>query len=144
MTSRGNRLHFLIEDETVSFYADPDMLATVIINLIDNALKYSPDDQPIRIAAREEYGSIMIEVCDRGIGIPHAELGKIGRRFFRASNVKATTGTGLGLYSARKLLAYHDGKLRLLSNAEGGMTAIVTMPSSNETPSPLLSEEMMA
>lgn len=144
MTARGNRLLFVLEDETVSFYADPDMLATVIINLIDNALKYSPDDQPIQIAARKKHGSIVIEVRDRGMGIPHAELGKIGRRFFRASNVKATAGTGLGLYSARKLLAYHGGTLQLLSNAEGGTTAKVMMPSSGETSCSLLPERMMA
>src|SRR5690606_38862083 len=129
-------------NETVSFCADPDMLATVIINLIDNALKYSPDDQLIQIVARQEHGSIVIEVRDRGMGIPHAELSKIGRRFFRASNVKATAGTGLGLYSARKLLAYHSGKLRLLSNPDGGLTAIMTTPASDQMPCSLVPEEM--
>jgi signal transduction histidine kinase len=144
MTARGERLHFTIDDAAASFYADPDMLTTIIINLIDNALKYSPEDQPIHIDAREEQGLIVIEVRDRGMGIPQAELSKIGRRFFRASNVKTTTGTGLGIYSAHKLLAYHAGTLRLLSNAEGGTTAIVMMPSSNETFCSLVPEGMIA
>jgi len=133
-----------MEDETVSFYADPDMLTTVVINLIDNALKYSQEDQPVHICAKEELGSIVIEVRDRGIGIPQSELSRIGRRFFRASNAKATAGTGLGIYSAHKLLAYHAGTLRLFSNAEGGTTAIVVMPSSIETSQPLVPEGMMA
>lgn len=144
MTARGDRLHFIIEDETVSFYADPEMLATVIINLIDNALKYSPDDQPIRVEAWEECGFIVVEVHDRGIGIPDSELSKIGRRFFRASNAKATTGTGLGLYSARKLLAYHGGTLQLISNEEGGTTAVVRLSLSSEAPSAIVPEEMLA
>lgn len=144
MTARGDRLHFTVEDETVSFYADPEMLATVIINLIDNALKYSPDDQPIHIGAREEQEVIVIEVRDHGIGIPSAELSKIGRRFFRAPNAKASAGTGLGLYAARKLLAYHDGTLQLISNEEGGTTAVVRLSLSSEAPSAILPEEMTA
>lgn len=144
MTARGDRLHFIVDDAAASFHADPDMLTTVIINLIDNALKYSPDDQPVHIDARKEQGSIVIEVRDRGRGIPQAERSKIGRRFFRASNVKTTAGTGLGIYSAHKLLAYHGGTLRLLSNAESGTTAIVMIPSSNEISCSLVPEGMMA
>jgi signal transduction histidine kinase len=144
MTARGDRLQFTVEDETASFDADPEMLATVIINLIDNALKYSPNDQPVHIAGRAEHRAIVIEVRDRGIGIPSAELSKIGRRFFRASNAKASTGTGLGLYSARKLLAYHGGTLQLLSNDEGGTTATVSLSLPREASGAELPEETTA
>ena len=133
MIGRGDRLRFGIEDETLSFFVDPDMLGTVIINLIDNALKYSPDNQLVRIEARQEQGSIEIEVRDRGIGIPEGEIGKIGRRFFRASNAKEVAGTGLGLYSARRLLAYHNATLRLNPCDGGGTTAIVRLPLPGET-----------
>ena len=128
MTARGDRLRFTVQDPTISICADPDMLATVLINLIDNALKYSPGNEPIHIAAREQQGTVVIGVRDRGIGIPHAELDRIGRRFFRASNAKAITGTGLGLYSARRLLAYHGGTLTLDGNDRGGTTAVVRVP----------------
>lgn len=144
ITARGDRLHFVLEDETVGLRADPDMLATVVINLIDNALKYSPENQPIRIGAKVERGSVVIEVRDRGMGIPDAERGKIGRRFFRASNAKASAGSGLGLYAARKLLAYHDGTVRLLSNKEGGTTAIVSLPLSIKACGAILPGEMTA
>ncbi|RIA36606.1 histidine kinase/DNA gyrase B/HSP90-like ATPase [Hephaestia caeni] len=133
MTARGDRLRFGTEDPVVYFCVDPDMLATVIINLIDNALKYSPDDQLIHIAAREEQESVVIEVRDRGMGIPGGELGKIGRRFFRASNAKGLTGTGLGLYSARRLLDYHGATLQLCPSDEGGTIAIVRIPMPTET-----------
>ncbi|OQM76517.1 hypothetical protein BFN67_14170 [Pseudaminobacter manganicus] len=128
MTAQVNRLHFVVEDKTSSFNVDPDMLATVIINLVDNALKYSPADRPVRVTASQGRGAVVIEVRDRGIGIPAAELGKIGRRFFRASNAKTVAGAGLGLYSARRLLAYHGGTLQLEPNGEGGTTAIVRVP----------------
>lgn len=132
MTARGDRLRFVVADESASLHADPEMLGTVMINLIDNALKYAPDDPAIRIEARKEAGSVVIEVHDRGIGIPGAEASKIGRRFFRASNAKASAGTGLGLYAAHRFLAYHGGTLRLASNAGEGTTAIVRLPSSRE------------
>lgn len=144
MTARGDRLQFIVEDETATFDGDPDMLATVVINLIDNALKYSPDDQPVRIEAWAEHGSVVIQVQDRGIGIPGAELSKIGRRFFRASNAKASTGTGLGLYSARKLLAYHGGGLQLRPRDGGGTTAIVSLSASREASDANLPEETAA
>jgi signal transduction histidine kinase len=144
MTARGDRLHFAVANEAASLHADPDMLGTVLINLIDNALKYAPDDPAIRIEAREEAGSVVIQVRDRGIGIPPAEANKIGRRFFRASNAKASTGTGLGLYAARKFLAYHGGSLQLASNDGEGTTAIVRLPLSRAQAGAALPEETAA
>ncbi|OWZ91144.1 hypothetical protein B9J07_24040 [Sinorhizobium sp. LM21] len=143
MTGRGERLRFRTQGEAVSTIADPDMLATVVINLIDNALKYSPDDQPIHIDGRSDVGSIVIQVRDRGIGIPEAEVHKIGRRFFRASNTKAGSGTGLGLYSSRKLLAYHGGTLDLFSNEGGGTTAVARVPLLREAAEPTQLKEKM-
>jgi signal transduction histidine kinase len=141
MTGRGDRLHFETDDEATSIFADPDMLATVVINLIDNALKYSPVNRPIHIDARAEGGFVVIQILDRGIGIPKAELHKIGRRFFRASNTKAATGTGLGLYSSRKLLAYHGGTLELLPCEGGGTAAVARIPFLKEGASPIPAEE---
>jgi signal transduction histidine kinase len=128
MTGRGERLHFIVDDEAAAFDGDPDMLSTVLINLIDNALKYSPEHEPITIIARKELGAAMIAVRDHGRGIPDEERGKIGRRFFRASNARETEGTGLGLYSALKLLAYHGGTLQLEPNAPQGTVATMRVP----------------
>lgn len=144
MTGRGERLVFTADNETVSLFGDPEMLATVLINLIDNALKYSPEEQPIDIDMRKEGRDVVIRVRDHGIGIPKTELHKIGRRFFRASNTMAGTGTGLGLYSSRKLLVYHGGKLQLLANDDQGMTAIVRLPLTSEATDHSSLEELTA
>lgn len=144
MTDRGDRLDIAVGDSEALFLADPEMMATVLINLIDNALKYSPGDQPVHIMARVESGFMLIEVCDRGMGIPDAELGKVGRRFFRASNAKAATGTGLGIYSARRLLAYHGATLQLGPNDKQGTAAIIRLPLAKGLPHRLLSEEVAA
>lgn len=133
MTNQGDRLNFVVRDEEMHLFADPEMVATVIINLVDNALKYSPEGEPTEIDVQPQDGQLVISVRDRGIGIPHTELHKIGRRFFRASNTAGRGGTGLGLYSSRKLLAYHGGTLQLLANDEMGMTAIVRLPLSGTT-----------
>ena len=128
MTNQGARLNLTADDERTSLLADPEMLTTIIINLIDNALKYSPPDQPIDVDVRRRDRNLIIQVRDRGIGIPEGELHKIGRRFFRASNATARGGTGLGLYTSRKLLAYHGGTLELIANEDRGMLATASLP----------------
>ncbi|GEN24087.1 two-component sensor histidine kinase [Halomonas cupida] len=136
MGGRSDRLHFRTDHEAISIFVDPDMMSTIIINLIDNALKYSPERQPVHIDFWAGGGFVTIRVRDRGIGIPKAELPRIGRRFFRASNTKAATGTGLGLYSSRKLLAYHGGTLELLPNEGRGTVAILRVPLPNDATQP--------
>lgn len=124
----AHRLTFRADDALPFYRGDPDMLATVLINLIDNALKYAPDGSPVEIAARSESDAIILTVSDRGIGIPEAEMASIGRRFFRASNTIPATGTGLGLHNARRLLDYHDGLLSFRAGREGGTVAIIRLP----------------
>ncbi|HET6527105.1 HAMP domain-containing sensor histidine kinase [Sphingopyxis sp.] len=134
MTGQEERLNFSVGDGGVRFFADPEMLATAIINLVDNALKYS--DRLIGVDARESRDGLVIAVSDHGIGIPEAERSRIGRRFFRASNAVTRAGTGLGLYSSQRLLAYHGGTLQLLSNEGGGTVAVIRLPRSLATGQP--------
>lgn len=122
------RLRFTIQPKLPFYWGDPEMLGTVLINLIDNALKYTPDGSPVEIAARSEGSAIVITVTDRGIGIPEAEAALIGRRFFRASNTTPATGTGLGLYNTHRLLEYHGGILSLRAGRGGGTVATVRLP----------------
>lgn len=143
LTAGGERLVFTVDDEATTIFADPDMLATILINLVDNALKYSPPDQPVEIDIDEAERCLMMQVRDRGIGIPPADRHKIGRRFYRASNAAASTGTGLGLYNSGRLLAYHDGKLQLFANDGPGTTAVVTLPILPEATDQPLSEELI-
>lgn len=144
LTDCSDRLDVAAHDRDIAFRADAEMMVTILINLIDNALKYSPDDRPVRIAVREELDCLVVEVRDRGMGIPEDELGKVGRRFFRASNAKGVMGTGLGIYSARRLLAYHGATLDLEPRADGGTAAIVRVPLPAELDRELLFEGVPA
>jgi two-component system OmpR family sensor kinase len=123
-----SRLQFSAAPAIPFYWGDPEMLTTVLINLIDNALKYAPGDTTVEISARTENAAIIFTVADQGIGIPEAELALIGRRFFRASNTTPATGTGLGLYNTRRLLEYHNGLLSLGAGANGGTVATVRLP----------------
>src|SRR3546814_15829907 len=92
MTDQDGRLNISIADRSLRLFADPEMLGTAIINLVDNALKYS--DRPIEIDAHDAGGGLVIRVRDRGIGIPAEELSRIGRSFFRASHAATPAGPG--------------------------------------------------
>ena len=122
------RLRFTVQPNLSFYWGDPEMLCTVLINLIDNALKYTTDGSPVDIAARAEDNAIVITVTDRGIGIPEAEASLIGRRFFRASNTTPATGTGIGLYNTRRLLEYHNGILSLRAGRGSGTVATIRLP----------------
>lgn len=122
------RLRFTVQPNLSFYWGDQEMLCTVLINLIDNALKYTTDGSPVDVAARAEDNAIVITVTDRGIGIPEAEASLIGRRFFRASNTTPATGTGIGLYNTRRLLEYHNGILSLRAGRGGGTVATIRLP----------------
>jgi two-component system OmpR family sensor kinase len=122
------RLRFTVQPGLSFYWGDLEMLSTVLINLIDNALKYTTDSSPVEITARAEDNTIVITVTDCGIGIPEAEAAQIGRRFFRASNTTPATGTGLGLYNTHRLLEYHNGILSLRAGRSGGTVATIRLP----------------
>lgn len=128
MTGGSQRLQIDMRDTGLQVVADPDMLLTAVINLVDNALKYSPADTPVVLTAQADADGAVIRVTDRGIGIPEADRAGIGRRYFRASNATPGTGTGMGLYAARRLVAYHDGDLVLAPADGGGTMAEIRLP----------------
>ena len=104
------------------------MLRTIVVNLVDNAIKYSPSDESVEIAFIVRNDFLVIEVSDRGIGIPTDEQVHVGRRFFRASNTGSTAGSGLGLHGCRQLLDYHGGSLNLSPRDGGGIIATARLP----------------
>lgn len=124
----ADRLRFAVAPGGGGYWGDSGMLQTVLINLIDNALKYSPEDSRVDVAAVVREGAVELSVVDRGIGIPEAERHAVGRRFFRASNAAAATGTGIGLYNSQRLLDYHGGTLELRAGETEGTVVSVRLP----------------
>ncbi|WP_198014515.1 sensor histidine kinase [Salipiger mucosus] len=125
---KGHRLHFTMVEDVPDYRADAEMLSTVLVNLVDNALKYSSGETQVEIAVFTRSNLLNIRVSDRGVGIPPRELDNIGRRFFRASNVRGTRGNGLGLHTCFQLVEYHCGTLTIASRPGGGTIASVRLP----------------
>ncbi len=107
---------------------DPHRFRHVIDNLLSNALKYSEDE--VRVNVRQDGEWAAIEVSDRGIGIPAAELATLFTRFGRASNARefGIAGSGIGLYLARKIVEVHGGQIAVSSHEGEGSTFVVTLP----------------
>ena len=118
--------------ETIQVLGDRGELQTAIANLIDNAIKYSPEGPKITIklrSARPKKAEIFIR--DNGIGMARSDLKRVFKRFYRAQNStsSATKGTGLGLAIVQSIVAKHGGTVRAESKGEGlGTTIIVRLP----------------
>lgn len=106
---------------------DKDRLRQVIINLITNAIKYSPQANCIDILLSSTAESIHIAVRDYGIGIPKTAQQHIFDRFYRVDN-KTIPGLGMGLYIAHEIVQYHGGKLTVESEEGKGSTFVISLP----------------
>lgn len=109
---------------------DRPRLEQVIENLVENAIKYSPDAGAPTIEVGEVDGQARIAVVDHGVGIPEDERDRIFERFFRASNVQSVTdtGLGLGLYICRRIVEEHGGRIWHEPTPGGGSTFVITLP----------------
>jgi PAS domain S-box-containing protein len=115
----------------VSVSADPERLEQVLTNLLDNAVKYSPDGPELRVRLQPKARGVLLEVIDRGIGLPPATADRIFDAFSRASNAeeRQITGMGLGLYICRNIVEQHQGRIWARSEGEGsGTTMCVWLP----------------
>jgi two-component system, OmpR family, sensor histidine kinase KdpD len=99
------------------------LLVQVLINLLDNAIKYSPDNSPLDIHAGLHYGEIQVAVIDRGIGIPPEDLSRVFDKFYRVQRPEQVTGTGLGLAISKGIIEAHGGRI-WAGGREGGGTII--------------------
>ncbi len=121
--------------EPVMAWTDRNRLKQVLINLVDNAMKYSADDQPVEVSLKKLGDRASIEVKDRGRGIPLADLTKIFDPFFRVDEdrSRATGGTGLGLSIVKTLVEGMNGTLKVQSKLGEGSVFAVSLPLKGET-----------
>ena len=112
---------------------DHEDLRTVFLNLLDNAVKYSPDEKKISIRAKPSATGSKIDIVirDSGVGIPASDLKRVFRRFYRVpgSTSRSIKGTGLGLFIVQAIIKRHGGKIRAESKGEGrGTTFFIQLP----------------
>jgi len=126
--SLEDRVKLSTPAESLTVSLDPQRFRHVVDNLLSNALKYSEGE--ILVSVRRDGDRAVLEVTDRGIGIPSAELHAVFTRFGRATNArsKGVAGTGLGLYVSRKIVDVHRGTMSVESKLDRGSTFTVTLP----------------
>ena len=129
--------HVEIAPDLPPVVADQDAMVTVLVNLLDNAYKYTPDDKRITVRVSRESGQgdqVVFAVEDNGIGIPVREQKRIFRRFYRVDRrlARDTTGSGLGLSIVDAIVRAHGGTVRVDSRPEQGSTFTVSVPCATE------------
>lgn len=109
---------------------DPRWTAEVILNILDNAVKYSPSGTAVSIRVSALASYMMVEISDQGIGIPASDIQNIFKRFYRGSapEVKSADGSGVGLYLARRILEEQGGTICVKTGTDGGSTFALTLP----------------
>ena len=131
-TEAEDRLELAVETPDHPLLVDAPFLAVAIGNLVQNALRYSPPEAPVRVTAGYEAagdrGEIVIRVADSGRGMSPEEVERIGSIYFRASSSRGTKGTGLGLYMTKKIVAAHGGTLTVESTREEGSVFTIRLP----------------
>jgi signal transduction histidine kinase len=123
-------------DERCQVQGDPDRLGQVITNLLENAVKYSPEGGAVRIALGPYNGGARLCVRDEGIGLPTGSQDRIFEPFGRAPNARERNlpGMGLGLYVSRRIIEAHGGTLTVESLGDGrGTTFVLWVPGSGES-----------
>ncbi len=117
-------------EEQLIMMGDEQQLASAVSNLVDNAVKYSPDDAEVSVHARHEDGSVIIQVIDSGLGIPNADLDRVFERFYRVDKARSrgTGGTGLGLAIVRHVVTNHGGSIEVESTEGKGSQFSLTLP----------------
>ena len=132
---RGDRAPTVeIAPDLPAIAADQDALVTALLNLLDNAYKYTPADQRIAVRAFREGDHVVFAVEDNGIGIPQREQKRIFRRFYRVDQrlARETAGSGLGLSIVDAIVRAHGGRVHVSSRPEQGSTFAVYVPCTTE------------
>jgi signal transduction histidine kinase len=112
----------------VRVQGDPERIAQILGNLLDNAVRYSPPDSPVAVSLTVAGPDAEIRVTDQGVGVPDGERERIFAPFYRTSRTKEIAGTGLGLHISRRIAEQHHGRLWLESTSEAGSVFVLSLP----------------
>jgi signal transduction histidine kinase len=132
MAEQFTNREIVVEDQAgkVEVKADRNRLKQVLLNLIDNAVKYSEPEQPITLKLQDDSEQAIVQVCDRGCGIPLQHQTRIFERFYRVDEARSrsTGGAGLGLSIVKTLVEGMGGSVAVGSKLDEGSIFTVTLP----------------
>lgn len=135
-TARAHDVHLVFnrpEQSPPMITVDPDKIAIILQNLLENAIKYSYEESEVTVTIIPTEDTLAISIADTGIGIPDDAQDNIFNKFFRADNAKELKkeGTGLGLFTAKRIAEKHGGSLTFESKTGKGTTFFVQLPIHN-------------
>ena len=122
------QLHLEIQDHLPAVLADADRIEQVVVNLLHNAIKFTPPGGDITAQARQEGGFVIFSIQDNGVGIAPEALSRIFERFYKADQSRSGGGTGLGLSIARHTIEAHDGRIWAESDLHRGSKFYFSLP----------------
>jgi signal transduction histidine kinase len=130
LSNEASRIHVSVPDDLPVLYTDRQLLSRVLQNLVDNALKYSPEEAPCELEAKAEGDELVFWVQDYGVGISPQELPKIFDRFYQvdSSSTRSFRGAGLGLSLVQDLLDHLGGQIDVVSRPGEGSRFTVRIP----------------
>jgi signal transduction histidine kinase len=111
---------------------DPDRIQQLLLNLLDNAVKFTPDGGVVTLSLVAREKDVLLEVADSGVGIPEDAQASIFQRFYRVEEARSTRGNGLGLAICAWIVAMHSGTIGVRSQPGKGSTFFVTLPRAGE------------
>ena len=128
-SDRGQAIEVALHSDC-DMFADPAKLQQVIYNLIDNAIKYTPDGGMVRISLDLVGRDAVLRIADTGVGIPKEDLPHVFERFYRVDKARSreTGGTGLGLSIVQQIVRLHGGNIDVQSEVGKGTTFIIELP----------------
>jgi two-component system sensor histidine kinase VicK len=123
-------LEFNSELDIPEILGDKDRIEQVIVNILSNAIKYTPENGKVEVNLSLEEDSIIVKVADNGIGIPKEDLPRLFERFYRVDKARSRMlgGTGLGLSIARQIVEAHKGKIKIQSEYGHGTQVFISLP----------------
>ncbi len=128
--NKQQKLSFVYEEEAFICWVDKDKIEQVILNILTNAIKYTPEHGQIKILLTGDEGQAVLAIKDNGIGIPQKDISRVFERFYRVDKARSRMlgGTGLGLSIAKQILEAHNGTIDLRSEEGKGTEVIITLP----------------
>ena len=127
---KGHKVNCFVTADVPPVYADKDDIARVVLNILTNSIKYTPNGGEIKIYVGFVYNDAYIKIFDNGIGIPEEDLNRIFERFYRVDKARTREmgGTGLGLSIAKEILDKNGGSIDIKSKVDQGTEVVIKIP----------------
>ena len=120
-----------LSDDLPLVSMDLVLMTQVLVNLIDNAHKYAPEDTTIEVNASSDNSNLTLEVSDRGLGVPEHDLKRVFDKFYRIPVPEGAGGTGLGLSICKGIVEAHGGRISAENRTGGGLRIVIVLPLEN-------------